>query len=475
MICYSFKKKYNFYLFIIIALGFLLRVHGFNSNGYWADEWYTLFFSNPENSFVEFKLNLSKSSYLPHYENTPWLFYIILKLFFFIFGFIAEIGRIFILIFAIGSIFLCLRLIKFYTKNKKIIIFFLLLVSFNPFLVLESQETRVQSVVLFFALWNLIEFFKLITQINFKNIITFIVSMVITMSISPITLTLLISYIIYVLTSFNKKKITQFANIFLLSLIIYIFFNYEYLSNVYLNKQFEQITLKFFFSLFFSTFFGSYFIGGIILIFLFLTSILNYKTNLLDKKIRLTYIIVITTYILLIAKSYSSNMLVPRYVIFIVPLILILTLKNIENITFYKIKLFKFIFVNLIILFSLISTIYSINNRPIKKPPTNDLIDAISLSKVKEVSSENFLFGNYFRTHYLFKKNNLKYVNYDEINNKLESIWLICANNMRSIVNVEILLDYNYVKCESEILESKMKIVEAINIPDLQARLYVKK
>ena len=236
MICYSFKKKYNFYLFIIIALGFLLRVHGFNSNGYWADEWYTLFFSNPENSFVEFKLNLSKSSYLTHYENTPWLFYIILKLFFFIFGFIAEIGRIFILIFAIGSIFLCLRLIKFYTKNKKIIIFFLLLVSFNPFLVLESQETRVQSVVLFFALWNLIEFFKLITQINFKNIITFIVSMVITMSISPITLTLLISYIIYVLTSFNKKKITQFANIFLLSLIIYIFFNYEYLSNVYLNK-----------------------------------------------------------------------------------------------------------------------------------------------------------------------------------------------------------------------------------------------
>jgi hypothetical protein len=168
-------------------------------------------------------------------------------------------------------------------------------------------------------------------------------------------------------------------------------------------------------------------------------------------------------------------MLVPRYIIFIVPLILILTIKNIENITFAKKKLFKFIFVNVIILSSLTSTIYSINNRPIKKPPTNDLIDAISLSKVKEVSSENFLFGNYFRTHYLFKKNNLKYVNYDEINNKIESIWLICANNMRSIVNVENLIDYNYVKCDSEILQSEMKIVEAINIPDLQARLYVKK
>ena len=471
----SKKIKYNFIIIIIIALGFLLRVYGFNTNGYWADEWYTIFFSNPEKTFAEFKFNLKQAPGLPHYENTPWLFYIILKIIFLIFGYSAEIGRIFILIFAVGSIYLCLKLIRFYTKDRQLIIFFLILICLNPFLVLNSQETRVQSVVLFFGLWNLIQFLKLISQINLKNTITFAASMVLVMSFSPITSTLLASYLIYILMIFNKKKIIHFFIIFLFTFFIYIFFNYEYLTNVFLNKQFQGINLKFFISFFFSTFFGNYFFGGIALIFLFIASIINYKRIFIDKKIFLIYTIIITTYFLLILKSFSSNLLVPRYIIFIVPLILIIIIKNIENTFFFKKKLLKSFFINLFIFFSIIIIFNSLNDAPIKKPPTNDLIAKISKSKVVAVSSENFLFGNYFRTHYLFKKNNLKYIKYDELNDNIESIWLICANNMRSVVPHENLQDYRYVKCSAQKLESKMNVVETINIPDLQARLYVKK
>jgi hypothetical protein len=168
-------------------------------------------------------------------------------------------------------------------------------------------------------------------------------------------------------------------------------------------------------------------------------------------------------------------LLIARYVIFIVPLILILVVKNLENITFIKKDLFKSFFIYTIIFLQLTNTFYKINNRPIKKPPTNDLIAYISRSQVKTVSSENFLFGNYLKTHYLFTKKDLKYLNYEQLNGYNSSFWLICTNNMRSNVSSKDLEDFRYVKCNSKILESKMKVVEKFNIPDLQARLYVKK
>jgi hypothetical protein len=472
------KKNYYFAILIVIIFGFALRVYGFNSNGYWADEWYTLFFSNPNNSYIEFKYNLGPNgSGLPTYENTPWLFYIFLKFIFIIFGYYAEIGRIFILIFAVGSIYLSLKIISKCTTNKQLIIFFLILVSSNPFLVIESQETRVQSVVLFFGLWNLIEFLKLIDQINFKNITTFVLSMVLVMSFSPVTTTLLFSYLIYISINFYKKKIKiiSFLLIFLMSIFIYIVLNYEYLSNVFLAKQFQGISSKFFFSYFFSTFFGTYFLGGFVLLFLVLSTIINFKKIFLDKKILLIYIIVGTTYFFLIVKSIESNLLIARYVIFIVPLILILVIRNLENNIYIKKDLFKSFFIYMIIFLQLINTFYQINNRPIKKPPTNDLITYISRSQVKTVSSENFLFGNYLKTHYLFTKKDLKYLNYDKLNKHNSSFWLICTNNMRSIVSTKNLEDFRHVKCSSKIAESKMRVVEKFNIPDLQARLYVKK
>jgi hypothetical protein len=470
--------NYYFVILIVIIFGFALRVYGFNSNGYWADEWYTLFFSNPNNSYTEFKYNLGPNgSGLPTYENTPWLFYIFLKLIFTIFGYYAEIGRTFILIFAVGSIYLCLKIISRCIKNKQLIIFFLILVASNPFLVIESQETRVQSVVLFFGLWNLIEFLKLIDQINFKNIITFILSMVLVMSFSPVTITLLFSYLIYISIIFYKKKIKiiSFLKIFLISIFIYVVLNYEYLSNVFLAKQFQEINLKFFFSYFFSSFFGSYFLGGFVLLFLVLATIINFKKIFFDKKTLLIYIIVSTTYFFLIMKSIGSNLLIARYVIFILPLILILVVINLENIIFIKKDFIKFFFIYTIIFFQLINTFYKINDRPIKKPPTNDLIRHISRSQVKTVSSENFLFGNYLKTHYLFTKKELKYLNYKDLKDYNSSFWLVCANNMRSIVNYKNLEDFRYVKCSSKILDSNMEVVEEFNVPDLQARLYVKK
>lgn len=464
------EKKYYFFVFLIIAIGSLIRLDSFYSNGYWSDEWHTLFFSNPEYSFSELKYNLANNS-LHHYENTPYLFYFFLKTIFSIFGYVAEIGRLFILIFACSTIYLCFKIIKLFTKNKYIILLFLFLVSLNPFLIWESQELRVQSLVLFFSLWNFIQFNKLLDIVNFRTSFSFILSMVLVMSFSPAAITIFVSYLIYILFEFNKKSF-KYLKILFFSVAIYIFLNIDYLLNVISKKQFEPITLKFFFSYFFNSFFGNYIVGGFFLLILSALTIINFKKNIQDKNLFLVYVIVITTYSLLIIKSVNSNLLVPRYIIFLVPFILILFVKNIENINFIKDKLLINYFISLILILSLINII-SIRDRPIKKPQTNELIKYINNSSSKLVTTKEFLFGNYLRTHYLFQKNNLKYVNYNEINNNNSDIWLVCKENMRSEIPKDKLVDHRYIKCVSNDLEKKMKASITINIPDLQATLYV--
>jgi hypothetical protein len=69
------------------------------------------------------------------------------------------------------------------------------------------------------------------------------------MSFSPVAITIFVSYLIYILFEFNKKSF-KYLKILFFSVAIYIFLNIDYLLNVISKKQFEPITLKFFFSFF---------------------------------------------------------------------------------------------------------------------------------------------------------------------------------------------------------------------------------
>jgi hypothetical protein len=469
------KKNYLLIVSLIIFFGCLLRFYRFFQDGYWQDEWYTLYFSDPGLSDVEFNYNLCHAPGLSQCENTPKLFFILLQNFFKFFGYYAEIGRLFILIFSIGSIVLSFYFVNFFTKNKNSIICFLFLVSSNLFLIWEGQETRVQSVVLFFSLLNLIFFLRVINKFSKKNILLFTSSIIFAISLSPVTICLFISELIFVFIKFykNLNRILCFVIIFLFSFLFYIFFNSEYLFNVHKIKQFSEIQLKFFFSFFFNSFFSSRFLGGFLLILLFLTSIRNVKQIIINKNFLFLYIILITTYSLLLIKSYSQQLMVPRYIIFVVPIIIIIIILNIESLNFpnkneKKIKLFLIA----VCFFSLINLFYRIEDRPIKKPPTNQLISFIGASNTTRITTSNFLFGNYLQTHYSFKKNSLTFIKINDLSYFEKSIWLICANNMRADVSGVNLKDYQNIECFSEKLDSNMKISRRINLPDLQAQLY---
>ena len=425
------------------------------------------------------RYNLCHAPGLPTCENTPIFFFLLLKETFKIFGYYSEIGKLFTGIFSIGSIFLSFYLVNFFTKNKLSIICFLFLVSSNLFLIWEGQEVRVQSLVLFFSLLNLISFLNLINNFSKKNTFLFFCSIILAVSLSTVTVCLFISEFIFITFKFFKdpNRMLYFLIPFFLAFIFYIFLNYEYIFNVIRTNQFSKIEYKFFISFFFNSFFASKLLGGFLLLLLFVTSIKNIKKIIVNTNFFFLYIILVTTYALLLIKSYFNQLMVPRYIIFIVPVIILLIILNIESLNFYnKInKKIKFFLLFIVSFFSIINVFYKIDDRPIKKPPTNELIALLGSSNINRITTDNFLFGNYFKTHYSFTTNKLIFTKIDDLLNFDESIWLVCAYNMRSDVSGINLKDYRNIQCSSKKLDTNMKISKKINLPDLQAQLYIPK
>ena len=144
-----FKPTYFF--LIILILGFFLRFYNLNFDDFWIDELSTFWIANPEISL--------KDSYLNHksLEQTPFLFNLTIKTFFWIFGYKVEISRYLPFLFSFMSIISIAYISKLLSNNNSYI-FSSFLISFNIFLISYSQELRVYSALLFFISLSLIFF-----------------------------------------------------------------------------------------------------------------------------------------------------------------------------------------------------------------------------------------------------------------------------------------------------------------------------
>jgi uncharacterized membrane protein len=94
------NKKNIFILLFITIIGFFLRLYNNFEQGYWADEILTLIISNP---LLPHEQTLKNWKEL---DGSPVLYFYFLKIFFLIFGFTAENGRLFSVIFSTLLIFL---------------------------------------------------------------------------------------------------------------------------------------------------------------------------------------------------------------------------------------------------------------------------------------------------------------------------------------------------------------------------------
>jgi len=457
----NFNKSYNkIYIYLIFTiLAFICRYYLFNGRDSWHDEWHSIYVADPN---ITNKLTLQRfygdkgDSFLTEFYPSLYLF--ILKYFYMIFGYTDDNGRWLSIIFGTMSVPLAMHLTEILSDSKKSYFVGFLLI-FNLFLVWQSLEIRAHSIFISVTLINVILFYKVLKDRNLATYFIYFLSSVFLLSLWPIAGAVFFGKTLYLIKEYLiKKKIEiKIFIIFGLILITYIFLNIDYLKfNLARDFHYTSLYKSFFVNFHFRSFFGSIILGGIFLIvfsFLFFKNIkeiifLNTKENIL------IYIILSSYFLTLGYTLMKASIMSPKYVLFILPLIIIWTGVKIDKISTEnrsnKIKIF-------LITFSFLFFVNNINNSPIDRPPTKKVLNKMIKHDIQYiVSNENEVFNNYLRSKTIVVRNNMVVLKgKDPIPKNINSFWFICQNNQRYAVGNKGLLS-NKPKIEAKCLDFKI-------------------
>ena len=235
------------------------------------------------------------------------------------------------------------------------------------------------------------------------------------------------------------------------------------------DEHYTKLYLGFFYSYHFRSFFGSIILGAIFLVLFAYLILSNLKTIIFkNKKENLLLSIIISSYVLTIIYSIlSAPVISPKYVIFILPLIIIWMVTKIEELNL-KYKNYLFI---LLIFSSILNCIICFYNIPIDRPPTKKVLNIISNSDIKKiVTPESTVFNNFIKTNKIFIKNNLNIYKIEEINLKKNNFWFLCLNNPRFAVGDNNLPDHE--KCKSLDNNSSIVLKKEIRLTDYLLKKY---
>lgn len=427
-----FKKNFSTYIsvFLSILVFFAFSISQINLENLWFDELMTFWITNPEvNNHETFKKIIN-------YENTPPLYYFILKYFFKIFGYDYQLIRVPNIIFHIFSIFVFYSILIKISKDKFFVYLAMILFSSNYFLISYAQEARV---FIFFCLTSLcfINFYLIIRETDFElkgsNLLFLFIFGLILLS-SFIFSFVLIGSLFFYEFFFEKKNKKYFAinGVVFLSIIISIFFNIEFYKSI-LNFEAVSIsnqTINFYiFNYFFKQFFGSKIMGYLFILFFLISIIYLIKNRNKDKKLLFLLLIVFFSYSVPIAYGYLfSPVLQDKYIIYVIPIVLIFISYAISKIHNFKLKISMFVF---LILVSIINQSLKNFKKEIDKPQFEkilnevNLIDEINFYEPSFMDNNNKLYNelvdNYLRQ--IIKKNNLILTKKVDESKKF---WIIC-------------------------------------------------
>jgi hypothetical protein len=463
---------FNTYYLLLLISGFYLIYNFYNDSGYWFDEWSTLLSADPD---VPLNINIQRLRGLVDVnsatniigEYAPAIYFLSLKLFFKIFGFTTTNGRLFSIIFFILLIFIFYKLLNlFLNKNNSLIGTAVL--SLNPLMFWMANETRIDTFNIFFVILNIYIFFKIPTIYSLKNYITYIVSSVLMLSIYPLTISIVVAQFLYNFFYKDKKYILS-----IISLIIFLLLNHNYIFQGVENakEHFSILYPKFFLSYFFNTFFGNLYFGGFYLILFFLLTILNVKKIIGNKKIFFCLSSIFITYIEIVTASLLNiNIAAPRYIDFIVPIIIFYITYSIAQVNF-KIQNKYLVILKILVPFFIFINIFITNdNKPIKKPPTNSALKIIKSNDIKDIYvMPDLYFKTYVKTSKYFQDNNFELVD-DEtiIKKKLKSFAFLCLNNPRFAFGET--KRHDAIECEKHF--NKFEIYQVIKITDYKITFY---
>jgi predicted membrane-bound mannosyltransferase len=139
------SKKYELFLFfVIIVSAIFLRYYNYNYQDFWWDELMELSTSDPTISLKETYIrahNLTIGTSLDYdYATNANLYFYIYKFIFSIFSYTPGIGRLITATFGVLVFLLSTLIYKKFIGNNYI--FFSALISFNYYLVIQSQEFK---------------------------------------------------------------------------------------------------------------------------------------------------------------------------------------------------------------------------------------------------------------------------------------------------------------------------------------------
>lgn len=428
---------YYFIVFFILSFGIYARFSYYN-DGLWSDEWISFLFSNPEISFYK--------NYVNHltFEGAPPIILISNLFWSKILGHYYQTIELASIVYSFASILL---LVFFFKIDKKKKIFFLFLVSVNPFLIYYAGEARFYSASVFFGLLSIISFLHLSKKYNLFCILLFILTTLISLSVNLYFLSVFVSYFFLCFVK-NKKNLFP---IFFFTFLLFIIFNYYYLINItslYHNSGAAgSINYKFFIGYFFNIFFADVVLGGFFLLFLIFCIYLFRNEIKKDNELFLFILIIFFSYLIpLLYSIFFSQITHPRHLINIVIPIIYLISNFIFKLNIRSYLRFCLTFV--IIFYSIF--IHFKKDKPyiLLKPNPDYIIKYISESDINFLYIPNYIndfnlnfsknllttsdqiysLYNYF---FLYSKDFDKKIYVINDNNYLkhDSFWTICLNN----------------------------------------------
>ncbi len=463
----------SFYIFLIIAISFLLKVYYFLNLDSWFDEWNMIYTVDPN---ISNKLTWERfygdrgDGFLPEYY--PPLNAFLLKFFLKFTNYYTEYARVYSLIFGLlCSLLVYILAIKI--SGKKCAYISTIIFGLNLFIIWQSNEIRPHSFVLFFSLLNLIFFIKIIEKKNnFFLSVSYFFSSVLLLSSWPFALSIYFAKTIYILINFKLRNI-EYKKIFLLFsliLISYILINHDYLI-YHLNRtsHYTNLKISFFYSFHFRSFFGSIPMGGLMILLFGVLLFKDLGKNFYSKDmVNILLYVICTTYFLTISYSIlRAGVISPKYVIFILPLIIIWIS--------HKITLFRFKkeIIIIIILSNIFNTYLYFFENPIDRPPIKKVINHISSDGSNIlVMNENKVFVNAFSVYKSFNDKKLKIINLRENKINIDSFWFVCLNNARFAVGDKILPTQK--KCKIIDNYNDFKTIETFEIEDFYIKKYSK-
>ena len=376
------------YFGLIILIGLFFSLYQINIEDLWYDEIASFWVVDPNISFKETYSRLLSS------ENTPLLYYIIVKFFFNFFGYNPDLLRVInIPIFIISLIYFNLILSKV-SKNSIFFLLASLLFTFNSFLISYAQEGRVFILFCMLSLMLINQYilsnqsFKKEKNIKFQYFIFFLLTFVILNTF--IFSFLILGSIFFYEIIFKKNKINYFVLLIILfSIILFTLLNYQFLLNlIKFESVIQQPNYNFYYNFYFKQFFGSKIMGLFFLTF-FTWSIFNYlKQNEKNKNITLIYIIIFFSYFVpIIYGMLFKPIIQDKYIIYLVPLIIIIVA---YSITHHFKAMTSNVFVIFFILISFSNQLLKNYKSEIDKP-----MFKAALFKAIEINGPKFIYTSY--------------------------------------------------------------------------------